>query len=85
MNWRQFAECTLEDPELFFPIGNSGPALVQAEAAKAVCRRCPVQNQCLEWVLGAGHESGVWGGLSEQERTSLQRRKARSQTRRKNA
>ncbi|MGD0687735.1 MAG: WhiB family transcriptional regulator, partial [Streptosporangiaceae bacterium] len=42
MDWRHHAACQDEDPELFFPIGNTGPALVQIEEAKAVCRRCPV-------------------------------------------
>ncbi|CAM5280018.1 Transcriptional regulator WhiB [Streptomyces glaucescens] len=42
MDWRHNAVCREEDPELFFPIGNTGPALLQIEEAKAVCRRCPV-------------------------------------------
>ena len=42
MDWRHRAACRDEDPELFFPIGNTGPALLQIEEAKAVCRRCPV-------------------------------------------
>ena len=42
MDWRHRAACRDEDPELFFPIGNTGPALLQIEEAKAVCRRCEV-------------------------------------------
>ena len=42
MDWRHRALCRDEDPELFFPIGTTGPALVQIEQAKAVCQRCPV-------------------------------------------
>ncbi|MDR1999539.1 MAG: WhiB family transcriptional regulator, partial [Frankiaceae bacterium] len=44
MDWRHRAVCRDEDPELFFPIGNTGPALVQIEQAKAVCRRCEVSQ-----------------------------------------
>ena len=46
MDWRHRAACLDEDPELFFPIGNTGPALQQIEDAKAVCRRCPVVDTC---------------------------------------
>ncbi|MEU6053106.1 WhiB family transcriptional regulator [Streptomyces xanthochromogenes] len=78
MDWRHNAVCREEDPELFFPIGNTGPALLQIEEAKAVCRnRCPVMEECLRWALTAGEESGVWGGLSEAERRSIRRRAAR--------
>ena len=40
MDWRNRAACLDEDPELFFPIGNTGPAIRQIEEAKTVCRRC---------------------------------------------
>jgi len=68
-------------PELFFPIGNTGPALLQIEEAKAVCRRCPVMDQCLQWALESGQDSGVWGGLSEDERRAMKRRAARNRAR----
>ncbi|WP_221355320.1 WhiB family transcriptional regulator [Streptomyces beigongshangae] len=73
---RPRAACIGEDPELFFPIGDTGPALLQIEEAKAVCRRCPVIESCLQGALDR-NESGVWGGLSEKERRSLKRRAAR--------
>ena len=34
MTWRDRAACLDEDPELFFPIGNSDPALRQIERQK---------------------------------------------------
>lgn len=77
MDWRHRAICREEDPELFFPIGTKGPALLQLEQAKAVCRRCPVMTQCLQWALENGEEGGVWGSLSEDERRVLKRREAR--------
>ncbi|MEU7472587.1 WhiB family transcriptional regulator [Streptomyces sp. NPDC044984] len=73
-NWRARAACRTEDPDLFFPIGTTGPALMQAEQAKAVCRRCPVREQCLQWALDTGQSIGVWGGTSETERRALKRR-----------
>lgn len=81
MDWRHEAACLDEDPELFFPIGNSGPALLQIEEAKKVCARCTVREACLEWALGAGQDHGVWGGLSEDERRAMKRRAARSRVR----
>jgi WhiB family redox-sensing transcriptional regulator len=81
MDWRHRALCRDEDPELFFPIGTTGPALVQIEQAKAVCRRCPAVEACLDWALSSGQDSGVWGGLSEDERRALKRRQARTRVR----
>ncbi|MEU9415966.1 WhiB family transcriptional regulator [Streptomyces sp. NPDC048272] len=82
MDWLHNAVCREEDPELFFPIGNTGPALLQIEEAKAVCRRrCPVMEQCLQWALESGQDFGVWGGLSEDERRAMKRRAARNRAR----
>jgi WhiB family redox-sensing transcriptional regulator len=77
MDWRDRAECLGEDPDLFFPVGTAGSALVQVERAKAVCRRCPVRQACLELAVSEGQQGGVWGGLSEEERRALLRRRAR--------
>jgi len=59
MDWRDRSACLDEDPELFFPIGNTGPAILQIEEAKQVCRRCEVREQCLQWALEAGQDHGV--------------------------
>lgn len=74
MDWRHRAACRDVDPELFFPIGNTGPAILQIEEAKQVCRRCDVSDACLRWALESGQESGVWGGMGEDERRALRRR-----------
>lgn len=78
MDWRSNAACLTEDPELFFPIGNTGPAIAQAERAKAVCATCEVVETCLAWALDNNQDAGVWGGLAEDERRSLKRRRARA-------
>jgi WhiB family redox-sensing transcriptional regulator len=75
MDWRHRAACRTEDPELFFPVGNTGPALLQITKAKAVCFRCPVASACLSWALDNRQDAGVWGGMSEDERRALTRRR----------
>lgn len=71
------AACLGEDPELFFPIGNTGPAILQIEEAKKVCQRCDVREQCLQWALESSKDHGVWGGMSEDERRALKRKMGR--------
>jgi WhiB family transcriptional regulator, redox-sensing transcriptional regulator len=82
MNWWSQAACLGLDPELFFPVGTSLDALAQAEDAKGVCRRCPVQDHCLTWATTTGQDHGVWGGLAEDERRTLRRREAKARRRR---
>lgn len=77
MTWRDRAACLDEEPELFFPDGNTAPALLQSAEAKAVCRRCEVAEACLKWATETGQDTGVWGGKSEGERRrALKRRNA---------
>lgn len=76
-DWRERAACRHEDPELFFPVGTTGPALDQIERAKAICRRCPVMEQCLATALADGEDAGIWGGLTPDERRRLRRALAR--------
>lgn len=70
-DWLAFAPCKA-DPELMF-----ATAARDIEDAKAVCRGCSAIERCLQWALDTGTEHGVWGGLSEAERRTMQRRTAR--------
>jgi hypothetical protein len=38
------------------------------DRAKAICRRCDVQAECLAYALNTGEDYGVWGGMSADER-----------------
>lgn len=68
--------CSGEDLELFFPlrISKDGeiPTAVE-ELALEVCRRCPIQAECLDEELryGARHQNGVVGGMTENQRRAL--------------
>lgn len=79
--WRERAECLTTDPELHFPVGNTGPAAAQIIEAKAVCARCPVRAECLRWALATGQNHGVWGGRTEDERRAIIRGRARRRNR----
>lgn len=76
--WWSRAACATADPDLFFPISSSGPALRQARRAKAICARCDIQQECLRYALEAGSIQGVWGGTTEEERRRLLRRNRRA-------
>lgn len=66
------AACRDEDPELFFPVTETGPANQQQIArAKAVCARCPVAAGCLDWALRNGQDYGIWAGTTAAERRQL--------------
>lgn len=75
--WRKRAACRGVDPELWFPVGNSGVGASQAEDAKAVCFGCDVRLACGQWAMDTNQDHGVWGGLTEDDRRALKRRAAR--------
>ena len=71
-NWRALSRCRDVDPELFFPIGKGVLAERQTYAAKQVCARCPVIDDCRREAFEEPiAEFGVFGGLDEYERRAL--------------
>ena len=72
-SWRGDAQCRGADARLFFPPGSTGESVGAIAAAKAVCRRCAVQEPCLEYAVDTNQESGIWGGRSEDERRVLRK------------
>lgn len=77
LKWRTGAACKDTDPDLFFPIGSTGAAVEQIDDAKAVCGTCHAQVECLDFALDTNQDSGVWGGLSEEERRDIRRARRR--------
>lgn len=65
--WQQRGACKGHDPDIFFPEGKGGTC----QQAKAICRRCPVQVECLEWALQRKERYGIWGGKSYRERRKM--------------
>jgi WhiB family transcriptional regulator, redox-sensing transcriptional regulator len=74
LDWRDLAACLGHDPELFFPAGETGPAADQIRTAKRICASCEVQDECLTYAVETNQVSGVWGGLTEDERRPVRRR-----------
>ncbi|UYP21111.1 WhiB family transcriptional regulator [Rhodococcus sp. Z13] len=74
-DWQLDAACRDADASLFFhPDNERGAAREERTAsAKKVCARCPVREKCLQYAVESGERHGVWGGLTEEERTPLRR------------
>ncbi len=39
--------------------------------ARAICKVCPVQRECLEFAMVIREPYGIWGGYTESERRDL--------------
>jgi WhiB family redox-sensing transcriptional regulator len=75
-DWRADAACRAEFATFFFAPNHfeRKPEKDQREgAARALCRRCPVKQRCLDYALQVKETNGIWGGLNELERRRLQR------------
>ena len=72
LDWQRGAACAGARRDLFFP---NEDELVNPEALK-ICRRCPIKEDCLEWAL-THEERGIWGGLTEEQRIAITRKRHR--------
>ena len=68
VEWQANARCSEVDPEIFFPERGGS-----SKAARAVCNKCDVRMQCLEYALNNKEQFGIWGGTSERERRKLRK------------
>lgn len=70
--WVEQALCAQVDVgDIFFP--DAGQSVQQA---KAICRRCNVQTECLTEAINNNEMYGIFGGLSVKERQRLKRQQA---------
>jgi WhiB family redox-sensing transcriptional regulator len=80
LEWQEEAACAPYENTLFF--GEDGESELERQAreaeAKAICRTCPVAESCLEFAMETNQKYGIWGGLTDKERASLKRRRARA-------
>lgn len=59
--WQDEAACRNTDPAVFFDAE-------RWHTARAICAGCPVREACLEYALTQRIKSGIWAGLSPQQR-----------------
>ncbi len=64
--WVANAACGGVDRDLFFPETDDAEAVAPA---KAICAGCPVREPCRAHALDHPAELGIWGGMTESERT----------------
>jgi len=72
-DWQRLGLCRGRDSAQFFhPDGERGASRGRREnAAKNVCRACPVRAECAAQALATREPYGVWGGFTESERLRL--------------
>ncbi len=69
------AACLGLDPGIFHPDDEERQFAVRVAEAKKICADCVVQVECLEYALKYGETKGVWGGSSERDRRTIQKRR----------
>lgn len=70
--WIENALCrTHPEPDLWYP-DNPGRSNEHFRAI-AICRTCPVRENCLEHALSNDERTGIWGGYGERRRRKLRR------------
>ena len=81
LDWQEEAACRQYDNFVFFGL-EQGESDIERQArenrAKAICHTCPVIEPCLEFAMETNQKYGIWGGLTDKERASLKRRRARA-------
>jgi len=71
--WRQRAACAAPEvnPDDFHP-GEVRDSKRIARA-KAVCGRCPVHRECLDWAISSGEPHAIAGGTTHKQRLAMRR------------
>jgi WhiB family redox-sensing transcriptional regulator len=70
--WMEQARCREVGLHVFFPeVMPPQEMTATIKAAKRVCARCEVINECL--AFGINEQHGVWGGTTPEERRRLRR------------
>ena len=75
--WQYDGACRGSDPEQFFLDPNMRGLNKRTKELNAikVCNTCPVKQACLDHALSVPEIFGVWGGMTEEQRHELLRKK----------
>ena len=68
--WIARAACAGEPTDLFFPDDDNA-----TDVARSICSRCAVRGDCIGYAIEFPSLAGIWGGLTQQERSELRRRR----------
>ena len=75
-SWLHKAHCRGMDPNYFFP--DVGVSIHHTEAIRKLCKKCPVNAECLELGLESQNdEFGFFGGKSPRERQAINTQRKR--------
>lgn len=79
--WKTWAACRGENPELFFPKDDGDrrrhrQVRALTNQARIICAQCPVAEDCLAYAIAIDARYGIWGGLTDTERTAITGKKA---------
>lgn len=68
-DWMALGKCHTEDadPDIFFEIYSE----TNRVAAHALCKKCPVKEECLDYAMAFNIKYGVWGDTGPAERREL--------------
>ena len=69
--WMESALCRNKNSNIWFPPFETTTPELHYAVARIVCNVCPVWEECLS--IGRKEVYGMWGGLTPQERTPLQK------------
>lgn len=79
VSWRVHGLCRGDNAVHFFapPHFERKPEKDAREGqARALCRACPVRDECLDYSFAVNETHGIWGGLNELERRRMLRRRS---------
>jgi WhiB family transcriptional regulator, redox-sensing transcriptional regulator len=69
-SWQLEGKCLGQPLEVFFPDDQVRSERRRHEnAAKRICRECPVLNKCRDHALRTPEPHGIWGAMTPAERT----------------